>query len=102
VPTQPISQITVWGWDRIDAVQLSYPPGGGPGGVTTTARMGDQDGDSNGPPYGGIFNVSSNPVTIAAGLSGSILNAFTFTFKNGATTGQLGGNYPGGNPFSFR
>jgi delta endotoxin, N-terminal domain len=43
-PTQPISQMTVWGWDRIDAAQPTYPPGGGPGGVTQTARMGDQGG----------------------------------------------------------
>ena len=101
VPTQPISQITVWGWDRIDAAQVSYPAGGGPGGVTTTARMGDQNGGSNAPPYGGVFNVSTNPVTVAAGLSGSILNAFTFTFKDDSNSGQLGGNYPGGGPFSF-
>lgn len=100
-PTQPIKQITVWGWDRIDAVQLLYPEGGGPDGVTQTARMGDQDGGSNKPPYGGVLDVSSNPVTTAAGLSGDILNAFQFTFQDGSTTPQMGGNYPGGSPFSF-
>ena len=101
VPTQPISQITVWGWDRIDAAQVSYPAGGGPGGVTTTARMGDQDGGSDAPPHGGVFNVSSNPVTVAAGFSGDILSAITFTFKNGTSTGQIANNYPEGGPFSF-
>ena len=100
-PTQPISQITVWGWDRIDAVQLSYPSGGGPGGVTQTARMGDQNGGSNQSPHGGVFNVSNNPVTIAAGLCGDILNAFTFTFKDRSSTYKLGGNVSGGGPYSF-
>lgn len=28
-PTQPISQLTVWRADRIDAVQLTYPAGSG-------------------------------------------------------------------------
>lgn len=100
-PTQPISQFSVWAWDRIDAVQVTYPASGGPGGVTETARMGDQSGGSNQPPHGGVFNVSTNPVTIAAGLSGSILNAFTFTFKDGTNSGQLGGNYDGGSAFSY-
>lgn len=70
--------------------------------MTTTVRMGDQDGGSNVPPNGGVFTVSANnPVTIAAGFSGDILSAFTFTFKNGTSTGQLGMNYPAGGPFSF-
>ena len=85
-PIQPISPITVWGWDRIDAVQLTYPAGGGPGGVTQTARMGDQSGGSNQPPHGGF--PSNNPVTVAAGLSGDILNAFTFTFQDGSQAGN--------------
>ncbi|HWW60479.1 MAG TPA: insecticidal delta-endotoxin Cry8Ea1 family protein, partial [Thermoanaerobaculia bacterium] len=38
-PAKPPNQITVWAWDRIDAVQLTYPSGQGPGGVTETARM---------------------------------------------------------------
>ncbi len=102
VPSQPISQITVWGWDRIDAVQVTYPAGGGPGGVTQTARMGDQGGGSNQPPHGGTFNISSNnPVTVAGGASGDILNGLSFTFKDGTGTGLLGNNYPGGDPFSY-
>ncbi|MBI4909472.1 MAG: hypothetical protein HY820_37990 [Acidobacteria bacterium] len=100
-PTAPISQISVWAWDRIDAVQLTYPAGGGPGGVTTTARMGDQGGGSNSPPHGGVFQVAANPVVTAGGLSGDIVNAMNFTFANGSSSGQLGGNYPGGGPFSY-
>jgi hypothetical protein len=98
---QPMIEFTVWAWDRIDAVQVTYPSGAGPGAVTQTARMGDKSGGSNQPPHGGVFKVSGNPVTVAAGLAGDILNAFTFTFKDGTTTGKLGGNQPGGSKFSF-
>lgn len=100
-PAKPPNQITVWGWDRIDAVQLTYPSGHGPGGVTTTARMGDQSGGSNQSPHGGVFDVRDNPVTIAAGLSGDILNAFNFWFQDGTDSGKLGGNAGGGSHFSF-
>jgi hypothetical protein len=100
-PTQPISQIVVWGWDRIDAVQLSYPPSGGPAGKTITARMGDQSGGSNASPHGGTFQVTNNPVTIAAGHAGDILNSFKFTFQDGTDTGTLGGGAGGGTSFSF-
>ena len=44
--TQFPTNITVWSGHQLDAVQLTYPPGGGPGGVTQTARMGDQKGGS--------------------------------------------------------
>jgi hypothetical protein len=63
--------------------------------------MGDQGGGSNQPPEGGTFNVSNNPVTVAAGLAGDILNAFTLTFEDGTSSGQLGGLFSGGDPFSF-
>jgi len=91
-PAKPPNQITVWAWDRIDAVQLTYPSGQGPGAVTKTARMGDSNGGSNQPPHGGVYDVSSNPVVVANGAAGDILNAFNFTFKDGTTTGKLGGN----------
>lgn len=100
-PTQPISQISVWGWDRIDAVQLTYPAGGGPGGVTRTARMGDQSGGSNGPPHGGVFNVANNPVVVATAGSGDIINWMMFKFADGTSSIKLGGNYPGGSPTSW-
>ncbi|GAB4022196.1 insecticidal delta-endotoxin Cry8Ea1 family protein [Spirosoma koreense] len=91
-PTQSPSNITVWGWDRIDAVQVTYPAGGGPGGVTTTPRMGDQNGGSNQPPYGGSFNLS--PQSIAAGrvTYGSIVNSMQFIYGDQTSTPMMGGN----------
>lgn len=100
-PTQPISEITVWAWERIDAVQLTYPTGGGPGGVTQTARMGDQGGGSNQPPWGGVLDVSAMPIIEAAGYAGDVLHAFTFTFADGTKSPQYGGNPPSGHPFVF-
>lgn len=100
-PTQPVSQISVWAWDRIDAVQLTYPAGGGPGGVTQTARMGDQSGGRNGPPHGGLYTVANNPVVSATGGSGDIVNFMSFTFADGSSSGTLGGNYPGGTASSW-
>jgi hypothetical protein len=100
-PTQPISQITVWGADRVESVQLTYPAGGGPGGVTTTARQGFSGSGSPAPPRGGSFNVSANPVTSVTCAFGSIVNSITFTFADGTTSNMLGGGYPGGTPTTF-
>jgi hypothetical protein len=102
-PTQPVSSITVWGQDRIESVQLTYPAGGGPNGATTTPRMGFHDGTgqdgSNRPPRGGIFgNVANNPVTSVIVGAGDIVNFLSFTFKDGTGSGKLGGGYPGGGP----
>lgn len=91
-PTQPVSQVSVWGWDRLDSVQLTYPAGGGPGGATTTPRMGD-GGGSNQPPHGNVFNVSAeNPITSAVVTWGSIVNSLQFGFKDGTQSNLLGGN----------
>lgn len=91
-PTQRPAELTVWGWDRIDAVQLTYPEGAGPGGVTQTPRMGDQDGGSNQPPHGGVFNIAAeNPIIQARATYGSIVNSLEFLFNDGTTTGMLGG-----------
>jgi hypothetical protein len=100
-PTAPPTQIYVWGWDRIDAVQLVYPPSCGPAGHTITARMGDQNGGSDQSPHGGVFDVSNNPVTVARGRAGDILNSFKFTFQDGTTTYMLGGGAGGGDSFGF-
>jgi hypothetical protein len=101
-PAQPIEQITVWGFDRIDAAQLTYPAGGGPGGVTVTRRMGNANGGSNVPPNGGVFPVARhNPVVTVGGNSGDILSALSFTFEDGKSTGQLAKNIPGGPAFSW-
>jgi hypothetical protein len=64
--TQFPTQITIWGGDRIDAVQLTYPAGGGPNGVTTTPRMGDSGGGSNQPPHGGTLNLTPDMPIIRA------------------------------------
>jgi hypothetical protein len=72
-PTQGPTQLTVWGSvDGIDAVQLTYPAGSGPDGVTTTPRMGRQDGYGIGSPgttdqpYGSTISISPlNPITRA-------------------------------------
>ncbi len=100
-PTGPIEQITVWGWDRIDAAQLTYAPGEGPAGQTTTARMGDSSGGSDAPPHGGVFDVANNPVITAVGWSGSIINAMQFTFADGSQSNLLGGGQPGGTQTSW-
>ena len=94
-PTQPISKITVWGGGRIDAVQVTYPVGGGPGGVTFTARMGDASGGTNSPPDGGIFNVTDNPVAVANAGAGGVIEYMFFTFANGVVSNKLGGNARG-------
>jgi len=95
-PTLPISQFTVWGGGLIDAVQLAYPEGGGPNGVTVTARMGDQPskngGGSNQPPHGGVFDVSNNPVSVVTVYAGDVLNALQFDFIKGGRTRVLGTN----------
>jgi hypothetical protein len=90
-PTRPISQIVIWAWALIDAAQLTYPAGGGPGGVTQTARMGDQNGGANtGPPFGGVFNVSGNPVVTVSGYAGNVLEALELVFKDGSQSGHIG------------
>ncbi|MES1973210.1 MAG: insecticidal delta-endotoxin Cry8Ea1 family protein [Pseudomonadota bacterium] len=101
-PTEPIRQITVWGWDRIDAVQVEYPAGGGPNGVTSTGRMGNSSGGSSNPPEGGVFDLAqTGQVVRATTLSGTILNAMWLTFENGVTTPRMGGRYPGGGETRF-
>ncbi len=98
-PSAPISQITVWAGDRIDAIQLAYPQGGGPNGVTVTARMGDTDGGSNQPPHGGVLNIEGRPVTLVAGNSGDILNALTLRWEDGTEVQY--GDFQNGQPFAF-
>ena len=100
-PTQFPTQLSVWGGDRIDAVQLTYPAGSGPKGVTQTPRMGDQPfgntGGSNQPPYGGVFNLSpANPIIQAKVTVSDVVNALHFKFYDGTITNKLGGNYKEG------
>lgn len=96
-PTQPITTVTVWGWDRIDAVSIDYPDGGGPDGKTSTGRMGNSSGGSNQPPHGGTFAIAdTGPVVKVTARTGDIMNAMWLQFENGVTSNELGGNYPGG------
>lgn len=101
-PVQPISKIVVWAWDRIDACQLDYPSGGGPGGATQTQRMGDASGGSSEPPHGGVFDLNSRGSIVQVKTrTGDILNAWWFVFSDGSTSNMLGGNYPGGSDSTF-
>jgi hypothetical protein len=59
--------------------------------------MGDKSGGS---PH--VFDVQNNPVVVANGKAGDILNEFNFTFQDGTTTGKLGGSdNTGGSGQSF-
>lgn len=104
IPSRPagrIRNVTVWGWDRIDAVKVDYPEGGGPDGVTSTGRMGNAGGGSDQRPHGGSFDLSSNPIVGVQVMSGDIVNAMSFQFADGADTGMMGGNYRGGQKSTF-
>lgn len=84
-PTQPMSQLTVWGASNIFAVQATYPQGAGPNGATTTPRLGNPTAGSSTPPLGGTFDVAANPITTASVLvSGGEPFACLFTFQDGS------------------
>jgi hypothetical protein len=100
-PSQPIANISVWGWDRIDAVQLTYPFNSGPDSETTTPRLGNQSGGSNQPPYGNQFSIGTNPVTTAYVWAGDVPNAMQFGFQNDTMSNLLGGNYPGQSAYTL-
>ena len=76
--TQFPTRVTVWGGERIDAVQVFYDNGGGPGGVTATPRMGDKNGGSAQSPQGG---------TVAVSPDLPIIQAFV-THEGAATDGE--------------
>lgn len=92
-PTIPASRITIWGWDRVDAIQVDYPTGGGPNGSSSTGRMGDYSGGSNQAPHGGSweFNID-HYVSGAIVESGSILNGIKLKFSDGTTSNWCGGS----------
>lgn len=95
-PSAEITQITVWGHDRIDAVEVVYPEAGGPGNQTTTRRMGGPGGTDQ-PPYGGSFAVADNPVVEVQVWSGFIVDEMKLVFADGSASTQMGSGYPGGN-----
>lgn len=99
---KPIVHISVWGFDRIDAMQLTYGSGSQP-----DPRMGDEQhctavnqctGGTLDPPHGGSFQAAEVPdgygyITSVSGSSGDVPEAVRFVFtKNGKTfdTGQIG------------
>ncbi|WP_080055642.1 insecticidal delta-endotoxin Cry8Ea1 family protein [Spirosoma aerolatum] len=96
--TQRPTQITVWSGSRIDAVQLTYPANGGPGGVTQTPRMGDPIGGSN---AGNTFTNSPDNPIIQAQVSydyyeknvnnqSQAIGTMFFTFSDKTNTHQMG------------
>lgn len=91
-PTQAIHKITVWGWDRIDAVIVEYPANGGPGGISTTGRMGNASGGSM-TDGGGQFDLTQKPIKAVKTLTGDILNTMWFQFSDDSWSNQLGGKY---------
>lgn len=101
-PTQPLSAIQVASESLVLGVQVTYPAGGGPNGETQTPVMGYQGG-------GTTINVtSSNPIKIAAGRAGDIVNGFQFYFEDTTETAMFGGlgsgpngAYAGGTPFYY-
>lgn len=103
-PKMKPSKITIWGWDRLDAIQVDYPTGGGPNGISTTGRMGDTQrpdnhggytGGSNQPPHGGSWNLNvDHYVSSAVVQSGTIVNAIQLKFSDGTSSNWCGG--PGG------
>ncbi|MBD2757160.1 insecticidal delta-endotoxin Cry8Ea1 family protein [Spirosoma validum] len=102
-PEQFPTQITVWANSVVtatSAVQVTYPAGGGPGGVTTTPIMppgGDQRGSLY-PPHGGTVTfppAATNPIVkFGVGIhpSGAVA-ALYFYYYDGTHSPELG--YPG-------
>ncbi|RAJ92994.1 delta endotoxin-like protein [Larkinella arboricola] len=101
-PTQGPTQITIWGGEFIDGMQVTYPQGGGPYSNTQTPRMGldGWTGGSTQPPRGGVFPISpANPI-VEARLSFNKyppnyddnlgVSAIQFVYKDGATTPWTG------------
>ncbi|MET1004290.1 MAG: insecticidal delta-endotoxin Cry8Ea1 family protein [Propionibacteriaceae bacterium] len=94
-PTAPISQISVWSGSLIDGIQVAYPSGGGPDGVTQTARMGSMTGGAL-----GVVQVRpENPIVSVAVWAGDALEGVQFTFKDGTTSPHFGGS--GGTRLDF-
>lgn len=92
-PTQRPTSITVWAWDRLDGVQVTYPNGSGPGGVTQTKRMGDQYGGSS-QTHGGVVPLSLDNPIIGASTTYNQDVPFTlqFVYADYTTSPVFGGN----------
>ena len=96
----PIVHITVWGFDRIDGMQLTYGVGSNP-----DPRMGGSGGTLN-PPKGGSFQVgpladTRGWVTRVYGKAGDVPQAVGFVFTKGNSetdTGLMGSANPQSTP----
>lgn len=86
-PTQPLTQLSVWSGDYFNSIQVTYPAGSGPGGVTQTKRMGVSGG------FNRVYTISpNNPIVAAQTTYGSIVNTIQFTYADGSTSDVLGKN----------
>ncbi len=96
-PTQPPTQITVWAEPNlIDAIQVSYPTGTGPDGVSQTTRMGVNKGTPT------TINITpGNPITTVDVWAGDVVQGLQFTFKDGTTTAHLGSSGGSRSTFDF-
>lgn len=90
-----LSELRVWGWDRVDALQQAFGTR-----KNWSGRMGD-GGGADVPPHGWNGSISSdNPIVEVSGSqgrSGSFFNVnceIRFKFKDGTVTNTIGGNYP--------
>ncbi|MFO7694060.1 MAG: insecticidal delta-endotoxin Cry8Ea1 family protein [Vicinamibacterales bacterium] len=94
----PLTNLTVWGWDRIDAMKVAYGGVWGP-------RMGNSSGGSSSPPSGINTTVGANSphgaLMVAYGRSGDILDAAGFTFADKFDTGMMGGGAGGGTAYTW-
>lgn len=85
VPTQLPTTLSVWSGSLYNAIQLTYPTGSGPGGVTTTKLMGASGG------FNRVYNIpASNPIYSAATTYGSVVNTITFKYVDGTYSDVLG------------
>jgi hypothetical protein len=93
----PLVHITVWGFARIDGMQLTYGLGSNP-----DPRMGNQNGGTSNPPQGGSFQLAGASdtrgwVTRVYGKAGDALQAVGFVFTKGdssSDSGQMGSGTP--------
>lgn len=96
-----INHLTVWGYDRLDAIQLIY-------GSVTEPKMGGNGGTTT-PPAGGSFALGSSfgtrgDITRVYGYAGDVQQGLGFIFtKNGVTTdsGKMTYNKPGNPPYNY-
>lgn len=99
---QRLTNLSIWGWDHIDAVQQAF--GGGPLGP----RMGNERkpmgsgwfGGNNAPPHGWNGEIlTNNPVVEVSGIAGDGVDAMSLKFKDGTETNKCGAaRFPPGPP----